>query len=86
MGTVVNGDLNGRRSRERPKGGGKAKFTRLFVAALRPIPLGSTKKNRSRTRLRFFSYDCLRQVMSYEILRIVMIGFAKIKVAKAIIS
>ena len=40
-------------------------------------PLCSTKKNRSRTRLRFFSYDCLRQIISDEMLCIVMIGCAK---------
>ena len=32
------------------------------------------------------SYDCLRQVMSYERLRLVMIGFAKFEVRRAIIS
>ena len=41
---AVNDDLNGRQSRERPKDGEKAKSPRLFVAVLRPIPTGSTKK------------------------------------------
>lgn len=34
--------------------------------------------------MRFFSYDCLSA--SYEMLRIVMGGFAKLKVSRAIIS
>ena len=38
-------------------------------------------------RASLFNYDCPEgQVMSYEILRIVMIGYAKFEVERAIIS
>ena len=37
--------------------------------------------HRERLSLQERSYDCLRQVMSYEMLRIVIIGFAKLKIS-----
>ena len=37
-------------------------------------------------RSRYAVMIALRQVMSYEMLRIVIIGFAKLKIEKAIIS